>query len=68
MAYMDMDDDLPRKIDDPLAQLLRQDLGPLSVADLEERVTALEGEIARTRSKIESAVNHKSSAEALFKR
>jgi len=63
-----MDGDLPRKIDDPLAQLLRQDLGPLSVADLEERVRALEGEIARTRSKIENAVNHKASAEALFKR
>jgi uncharacterized small protein (DUF1192 family) len=65
---MDMDDDLPRKIDNPLAQLLRQDLGPLSVADLEERIRALEGEIARTRSKIQNAVNHKASAEALFKR
>ncbi|WP_313806998.1 DUF1192 domain-containing protein [Sphingobium sp.] len=65
---MDMDDDLPRKADDPLAQLLRQDLGPLSVTDLHARITALEGEIARTRSKIESAVNHKASAEALFKR
>lgn len=65
---MDMDNDLPRKADDPLAQLLRQDLGPLSVADLEARIIALEGEIARIRSKIESAVNHKASAEALFKR
>ncbi|AEG47923.1 protein of unknown function DUF1192 [Sphingobium chlorophenolicum L-1] len=65
---MDMDDDLPRKADDPLAQLLRQDLGPLSLADLEARIEALEGEIARIRSKIESAVNHKASAEALFKR
>jgi uncharacterized small protein (DUF1192 family) len=65
---MDMDEDLPRKADDPLAQLLRQDLGPLSVADLEARILALEGEITRIRSKIESAVNHKASAEALFKR
>ncbi|WP_375196584.1 DUF1192 domain-containing protein [Sphingobium sp.] len=65
---MDMDEDLPRKADDPLAQLLRQDLGPLSVADLEARILALEGEITRTRSKIESAFNHKASAEALFKR
>ena len=63
-----MDEDLPRKADDPLAQLLRQDLGPLSVADLEARILALEGEITRIRSKIESAVNHKASAEALFKR
>ena len=68
MQVMDMDDDRPAKADDPLAQLLRQDLGPLSVADLEARIRALEGEIARTRSKIEDAVNHKASAEALFKR
>ena len=65
---MDMEGDLPRKADDPLTQLLRQDLGPLSVAELEARVAALEGEIARSRSKIERAVNHKASAEALFKR
>lgn len=65
---MDMDDDLPRKIDDPLAQLLRQDLGPLSLAELEARIAALEGEIVRIRSKIESSVNHKASADALFKR
>lgn len=68
MAGMDMDDDLPRKGDDPLARLLRQDLGPLSVSELEARVAALEAEIARTRRTIESAVNHKASAEALFKR
>lgn len=68
MHLMDMDSDLPRKADDPLTLLLRQDLGPLSVADLHARILALEGEIARTRSKIESAVNHKASAEALFKR
>jgi len=65
---MDMDEDRPTKADDPLAQLLRQDLGPLSLAELEQRIRALEGEIARTRSKIEDAVNHKASAEALFKR
>ncbi|MEJ7933405.1 DUF1192 domain-containing protein [Sphingobium sp. AN558] len=65
---MDMDNDLPRKADDPLARLIQQDLGPLSVADLEARVTALEGEISRTRAKLKSAVNHKASAEALFRR
>lgn len=68
IGHMDMDDDLPRKADDPLKQLVRQDLGPLSMADLEARIRTLEGEIARTRSKIESAVNHKATAEALFKR
>lgn len=65
---MDLDDDLPRKGDDPLARLLRQDLGPLSMSELEARIAALEAEIARTRRTMESAVNHKASAEALFKR
>jgi len=65
---MDLDDDLPRRADDPLAQLIRQDLGPLSLAELEARIATLEGEIARIRSKIESVVNHKATAEALFKR
>ncbi|QGP80122.1 DUF1192 domain-containing protein [Sphingobium sp. CAP-1] len=65
---MDLEDDLPRKGDDPLARLLKQDLGPLSVADLQNRIAALEAEIVRTRLKMENAVNHKASAEALFKR
>ncbi len=63
-----MDNDQPRKADDLLSQLLRQDLDPLSVAELEARIAALEGEIARTRSKKDSAVNHRATAEALFKR
>lgn len=65
---MDLDDDLPKKGDDPLARLLRQDLGPLSMTDLETRIAALETEIARTRARMEYAVNHKATAEALFKR
>ena len=64
---MDMDD-LPRRSDDLLAQLARQDLDPFSVAELEARIAGLEREIARTRSKIEAAVNHRASADALFKR
>ena len=68
MRFMDLDDDLPNKGDDPLARLLRQDLGPLSMTDLESRITALETEIARTRARMEYAVNHKATAEALFKR
>lgn len=65
---MDLDDDLPRKGDDLLARLLTQDLGPLSVTELEARIATLEAEIARTRRKMESAVNHKANAEALFRR
>lgn len=66
--YMDMDDISSRRPDDPLLLLARQDLDPLSVAELDRRITALEAEIARTRAKREGAVNHRASADALFKR
>ncbi|KTT69711.1 DUF1192 domain-containing protein [Sphingomonas endophytica] len=65
---MDLDDILGARPDDPLAALLREDLDRLSVSELEVRVVALEGEIARTRRKIDGAVNHRASADALFKR
>ena len=61
-------DDAPSRADDLLAQLMRQDLDPLSVAELETRIAALEAEIARARSKIERAVNHRASADQLFRR
>jgi uncharacterized small protein (DUF1192 family) len=64
---MDLDDALPRP-GDLLTQVVKQDLDPLSVAELEERITVLEGEIARCRQKMQRAVNHKASAESLFKR
>ena len=64
---MDLEDALPRPAD-LLAQLVRQDLDPLSVADLEERIAVLEGEIARCRLKMQHAVNHRASADQLFKR
>ncbi|MBA2936378.1 DUF1192 domain-containing protein [Sphingomonas sp. CGMCC 1.13654] len=65
---MSPEDDLPRRADDPVAALARQDLDPLSVEELTARVTALETEIARTRRKIEGAVNHRATADSLFKR
>jgi uncharacterized small protein (DUF1192 family) len=65
---MSPDDDLPRRADDALAALARQDLDPLSVEELHARVAALETEIARVRRKIEGAVNHRATADALFKR
>jgi uncharacterized small protein (DUF1192 family) len=65
---MDLDDILGPRPGDPLAALVAQDLDRLSVAELEARVAALEGEIARCRRKIEGAVNHRASVDALFKR
>jgi uncharacterized small protein (DUF1192 family) len=64
---MDLDELFPGKPADPLAQLVKQDLDPLSVEELEERIATLEGEIARVRAKMDAAVNHRASAEALFK-
>ena len=65
---MEADENLPRRKDDLAAQLGKQDLDPLSVDELNERVALLEAEIARCKSKIKYAVNHRASADALFKR
>jgi uncharacterized small protein (DUF1192 family) len=66
-ASVDLDDILGANPDDPLTALLREDLDRLSMVELEARVVALEGEIARVRRKIEGAVNHRASADALFR-
>lgn len=63
-----MDDDAPLRPADPLTLLARQDLGPLSLAELDARVAALEAEIARVVAHRQHPVNHKATAEALFKR
>ena len=67
-AAMEPDELLPRRSDDPLAALARQDLDPLSVAELHARVAALEAEIARTRARAATAADHRLSADALFRR
>ncbi len=64
---MDLDD-APSRPNDALTKLLRQDLDPLSVAELDSRIAALEGEIARTRAARDRSVNHRASADALFRR
>lgn len=64
-----MDDDpFSSRPDDPLVQLARQDLDPLSKDELDERIRALEAEIARVRTHMEAAERHRSAADALFKR
>jgi uncharacterized small protein (DUF1192 family) len=65
---VDLDEILGPRPGDPLASLLAEDLDRLSVSELEARVAALEGEIARCRRKIDGAVNHRASADALFRR
>lgn len=67
LLTVDLDDILGPRPDDPLPALLREDLDRLSVTELEARVVALEGEIARCRRKIDGAVSHRAIADSLFK-
>jgi uncharacterized small protein (DUF1192 family) len=65
---MDDDDLFASKPNDPLALLAREDIDRLSVDELDARVAALEAEIDRVKARRAYAVNHKASAEALFRR
>ena len=65
---MDLDELFPDKPGDPLTLLARQDLDPLSVDELHARVAALEAEIARVKARIETAVNFRASADAIFRK
>ena len=65
---MDLDELFPDKPGDPLVLLVKQDLDPMSVEELHNRIAVLEGEIARVRAKIDSSVNFRASADAIFKK
>jgi uncharacterized small protein (DUF1192 family) len=65
---MDIEDLFPSKPDDPLTQLARQDLDPLSIDELHARIEALKVESARVEAHIDRASRHRSAAEELFKR
>ena len=64
---MDIDEILPNTAGNPLAMMVAQDLDPLSVKELDDRIAALEREIVRTRAKRDSAINHRATADMLFK-
>ena len=64
---MDLDELFAKRPDDPLVALLKQDLDRHSVAELKERVEALQGEIARCEAKIAFSKDHRSVADSLFK-
>lgn len=65
---MDIDELFPARPEDPLTLVTRQDLDPLSVEELDARITTLEGEIARVRAKLDSSVHFRATAEDLFKK
>jgi uncharacterized small protein (DUF1192 family) len=49
-----------------LVELAREDLELLAVADLEDRIEALEAEIVRTRAQLERKRAGRAAADALF--
>jgi uncharacterized small protein (DUF1192 family) len=65
---MDIDENLPRRRDDPVANLVTQDIDTLSVAELDARIALLKAEIIRCEGKIAFASKHRSVADALFKK
>ena len=65
---MDDDENLPQNANDPLVLLVKQDLDPLSVEELDQRISVLKSEISRCEAKRNFAVTHRASAENLFKR
>ena len=65
---MDLDELFPDKPKDPLAELIKQDLGPLSIDELVARIEILKEEIARVETHRADAERHRSAADELFKR
>jgi uncharacterized small protein (DUF1192 family) len=65
---MDFDDLFSSKPTDPLVELAKQDLGPLSLDELAQRIEALRAEIARVEAHRDEAARHRSAADELFKR
>jgi uncharacterized small protein (DUF1192 family) len=65
---MDLEELFPSKPGDPLVELARQDLDPMSIEELELRIEALKAEIARVEEHMHRAQTHRSAAEELFKK
>jgi len=68
VSDMDFDDLFSSKPKDPLDELVKQDLGPLSLDELALRIETLKAEIARVEAHRDSAARHRSAADDLFKR
>ncbi|MBD8679372.1 DUF1192 domain-containing protein [Sphingomonas sp. CFBP 13720] len=64
---MDIDEISSHGRGDTLARLIAEDLDPFSVEELAARIAALEAEIVRCRARIDRAVHHRVSADALFR-
>lgn len=62
---MDLDDLVPKK--KPTATTLGENLGSLSVGELEQRIKDLQDEIERVRGELQRKIKHEAAARALFK-
>lgn len=62
-----MDDLEPQKMSDTLKQLIGEDLGPLSIDELSERIEVLSHEIERIKQVLDNKKGSHADAEALFK-
>ena len=60
--------DLPRRRADTLVDLAREDLDKLSIAELDDRIAGLEGELLRSRAKRTAAAQFRAAADDLFKK
>ena len=60
--------DPPRRKSDLLADLQREDLDKLSIAELDARAEVLAAEMARTRAKRAGAAQFRAAADSLFKK
>jgi len=65
---VDLEDLFPSKPGDPLVELGKQDLDPMSIEELKERIEALKAEILRVETHMARAETHRSAAEELFKK
>ena len=65
---MDLEDLFPSKPGDPLVEVGKQDLDPMSMEELKARVETLKAEIGRVESHMQRAQIHRSAAEELFKK
>ena len=65
---MDLEELFPSKPGDPLVELAKQDLDPMSIEELHARVEALKAVIARVEAHMTRAQAHRTAAEEIFKK
>lgn len=68
IRLVDLEELFPSKPGDPLVELGKQDLDPMSIEELQARIETLRAEIARVEAHMQRAQTHRSAAEELFKK